>query len=61
MQRKYSEPNTYIDNPRNGRSQQDDLYDDVDVSDTVVSNGRGRVEGARNYERHENQYIFNIM
>ncbi|XP_068113502.1 actin filament-associated protein 1-like 2 isoform X2 [Hyperolius riggenbachi] len=35
MQRKFSEPNTYIDNPRSGRSQQDDLYDDVDVSDTV--------------------------
>ncbi|KAM8924174.1 LOW QUALITY PROTEIN: actin filament-associated protein 1-like 2 [Pelodytes ibericus] len=35
MQRKYSEPNTYIDNPRGGRSQQDDLYDDVDVSDTM--------------------------
>ncbi|KAM9326870.1 actin filament-associated protein 1-like 2 [Gastrophryne carolinensis] len=35
MQRKYSEPNTYIDNPRDGRNQQDDLYDDVDVSDTM--------------------------
>ncbi|XP_075468082.1 actin filament-associated protein 1-like 2 isoform X3 [Ascaphus truei] len=35
MQRKYSEPNTYIDNPRGGRSQQEDLYDDVDVSDTM--------------------------
>uniref|UniRef100_A0A6I8R3Y5 Actin filament-associated protein 1-like 2 n=3 Tax=Xenopus tropicalis TaxID=8364 RepID=A0A6I8R3Y5_XENTR len=33
MQRKYSEPNTYIDAPRGGRYQQDDLYDDVDVSD----------------------------
>ncbi|KAM5125394.1 actin filament-associated protein 1-like 2, partial [Mantella aurantiaca] len=35
MQRKYSEPNAYIDNPRGGRSQQDDLYDDVDVSDAM--------------------------
>ncbi|XP_077311101.1 actin filament-associated protein 1-like 2 isoform X5 [Lithobates pipiens] len=35
MQRKYSEPNTYIDNPRGGRSQLEDLYDDVDMSDTV--------------------------
>ncbi|XP_063291157.1 actin filament-associated protein 1-like 2 isoform X2 [Pelobates fuscus] len=35
MQRKYSEPNTYIDNPRRGRCQQDDLYDDVEISDTV--------------------------
>ncbi|KAM4636448.1 actin filament-associated protein 1-like 2 isoform 2-T2 [Discoglossus pictus] len=35
MQRKYSEPNTYIDNPRGGRCQQEDLYDDVDVSDIM--------------------------
>ncbi|KAG9460796.1 hypothetical protein GDO78_019484, partial [Eleutherodactylus coqui] len=40
MQRKFSEPNTYIDNPRDGRSQQDDLYDDVDVSDTVEEEPR---------------------
>ncbi|KAG8431154.1 hypothetical protein GDO86_019351 [Hymenochirus boettgeri] len=33
MQRKYSEPNTYIDTPRGGRYQLDDVYDDVDVSD----------------------------
>eukprot|EP00079_Xenopus_tropicalis_P031532 XP_017945303.1 PREDICTED: actin filament-associated protein 1-like 2 [Xenopus tropicalis] len=37
MQRKYSEPNTYIDAPRGGRYQQDDLYDDVDVSDIQVA------------------------
>ncbi|XP_075698800.1 actin filament-associated protein 1-like 2 [Rhinoderma darwinii] len=43
MQRKYSEPNTYIDNPRDGRSQQDDLYDDVDVSDTVEEDPRPEV------------------
>ncbi|XP_041424302.1 actin filament-associated protein 1-like 2 isoform X1 [Xenopus laevis] len=33
MQRKYCEPNTYIDAPRGQRYQQDDLYDDVDMSD----------------------------
>lgn len=44
MQRKYSEPNTYIDNPRGGRSQQEDLYDDVDMSDAVVSEA---IEGTR--------------
>ncbi|XP_040291130.1 actin filament-associated protein 1-like 2 [Bufo bufo] len=44
MQRKYSEPNTYIDNPRNGRSQQDDLYDDVDVSDTMEEEPRAEVQ-----------------
>ncbi|XP_063818616.1 actin filament-associated protein 1-like 2 isoform X2 [Pseudophryne corroboree] len=43
MQRKYSEPNTYIDNPRNGRSQQDDLYDDVDVSDPVKEDPKAEV------------------
>ncbi|NWI10470.1 AF1L2 protein, partial [Crypturellus soui] len=33
MQRKYSEPNTYIDNLPKGRIQQEELYDDVDVPD----------------------------
>ncbi|OCT71274.1 hypothetical protein XELAEV_18034251mg [Xenopus laevis] len=36
MQRKYCEPNTYIDAPRGQRYQQDDLYDDVDMSDIQV-------------------------
>ncbi|NWT88024.1 AF1L2 protein, partial [Lanius ludovicianus] len=33
MQRKYSEPNAYIDNLPRGRMQQDELYDDVDLPD----------------------------
>ncbi|NXU35829.1 AF1L2 protein, partial [Drymodes brunneopygia] len=33
MQRKYSEPNAYIDNLPKGRVQQDELYDDVDLPD----------------------------
>ncbi|NXW15023.1 AF1L2 protein, partial [Circaetus pectoralis] len=33
MQRKYSEPNTYIDNLPKGRVQQEELYDDVDLPD----------------------------
>ncbi|XP_025906373.1 actin filament-associated protein 1-like 2 isoform X3 [Nothoprocta perdicaria] len=33
MQRKYSEPNTYIDNLPKGRTQQEELYDDVDLPD----------------------------
>ncbi|XP_069835839.1 actin filament-associated protein 1-like 2 isoform X2 [Dendropsophus ebraccatus] len=52
MQRKYSEPNTYIDNPRNGRSQQDDLYDDVDVSDTVEDDPKPEVRPGE-----ENAYL----
>ncbi|XP_073412714.1 actin filament-associated protein 1-like 2 [Dendrobates tinctorius] len=48
MQRKYSEPNTYIDNPRNGKSQQDDLYDDVDVSDTVEEDPKPEVQPVEN-------------
>ncbi|NWI81671.1 AF1L2 protein, partial [Dryoscopus gambensis] len=36
MQRKYSEPNTYIDNLPKGRMQQDELYDDVDLPDLPV-------------------------
>uniref|UniRef100_A0A8C7EH30 Actin filament associated protein 1 like 2 n=1 Tax=Nothoprocta perdicaria TaxID=30464 RepID=A0A8C7EH30_NOTPE len=35
MQRKYSEPNTYIDNLPKGRTQQEELYDDVDLPDEV--------------------------
>ncbi|NWT42390.1 AF1L2 protein, partial [Chroicocephalus maculipennis] len=33
MQRKYSEPNAYIDNLPKGRMQQEELYDDVDLPD----------------------------
>ncbi|NXT66447.1 AF1L2 protein, partial [Chaetops frenatus] len=33
MQRKYSEPNAYIDSLPRGRVQQDELYDDVDLPD----------------------------
>ncbi|NXU57801.1 AF1L2 protein, partial [Turnix velox] len=38
MQRKYSEPNAYIDNLPKGKMQQEDLYDDVDVPDLPVGN-----------------------
>ncbi|NXM07964.1 AF1L2 protein, partial [Tyrannus savana] len=38
MQRKYSEPNAYIDNLPKGRVQQDELYDDVDLPDLPVGN-----------------------
>ncbi|NWX85386.1 AF1L2 protein, partial [Nothoprocta pentlandii] len=37
MQRKYSEPNTYIDNLPKGRTQQEELYDDVDLPDQAPS------------------------
>ncbi|XP_067995417.1 actin filament-associated protein 1-like 2 isoform X2 [Melanerpes formicivorus] len=33
MQRKYSEPNAYIDNLPKGKMQQEELYDDVDLPD----------------------------
>ncbi|XP_054838903.1 actin filament-associated protein 1-like 2 isoform X2 [Eublepharis macularius] len=35
MQRKYSEPNTYIDNLPKGKEEQEELYDDVDVPETT--------------------------
>ncbi|NXY86838.1 AF1L2 protein, partial [Alcedo cyanopectus] len=38
MQRKYSEPNTYIDNLPKDRVQQEELYDDVDLPDLPVGN-----------------------
>ncbi|NXL93575.1 AF1L2 protein, partial [Alectura lathami] len=38
MQRKYSEPNAYIDNMPKGRVQQEELYDDVDLPDVPVRN-----------------------
>ncbi|XP_077205947.1 actin filament-associated protein 1-like 2 isoform X2 [Paroedura picta] len=36
MQRKYSEPNTYIDNLPKGKEDQEELYDDVDVPEASV-------------------------
>ncbi|NXW30209.1 AF1L2 protein, partial [Phaetusa simplex] len=38
MQRKYSEPNAYIDNLPKGRMQQEELYDDVDLPDLPARN-----------------------
>ncbi|KFQ67431.1 Actin filament-associated protein 1-like 2, partial [Phaethon lepturus] len=38
MQRKYSEPNAYIDNLPKGRMQQEELYDDVDLPDLPAGN-----------------------
>ncbi|NXS60550.1 AF1L2 protein, partial [Brachypteracias leptosomus] len=38
MQRKYSEPNTYIDNLPKSRMQQEELYDDVDLPDLPAGN-----------------------
>ncbi|NXC47837.1 AF1L2 protein, partial [Penelope pileata] len=38
MQRKYSEPNTYIDNLPKERVQQEELYDDVDLPDAPAGN-----------------------
>ncbi|CAN0184361.1 unnamed protein product [Bubo scandiacus] len=48
MQRKYSEPNTYIDNLPKGRMQQEELYDDVDLPDLPVDEvpkSESKVEG----------------
>ncbi|XP_074687434.1 actin filament-associated protein 1-like 2 isoform X3 [Strix aluco] len=48
MQRKYSEPNTYIDNLPKGRIQQEELYDDVDLPDLPVEEvpkSESKVEG----------------
>lgn len=39
MQRKYSEPNAYIDNLPKGKVQQEELYDDVDLPDLPVVRG----------------------
>ncbi|KFV99530.1 Actin filament-associated protein 1-like 2, partial [Fulmarus glacialis] len=38
MQRKYSEPNAYIDNLPKGRMQQEELYDDVDLPGLPAGN-----------------------
>ncbi|KFV97913.1 Actin filament-associated protein 1-like 2, partial [Eurypyga helias] len=38
MQRKFSEPNAYIDNLPKGRTQQEELYDDVDLPDLPAGN-----------------------
>ncbi|XP_063194278.1 actin filament-associated protein 1-like 2 isoform X4 [Chroicocephalus ridibundus] len=48
MQRKYSEPNAYIDNLPKGRMQQEELYDDVDLPDLPaeeVPKNESKVEG----------------
>lgn len=48
MQRKYSEPNAYIDNLPKGRVQQEELYDDVDLPDVPaeeVPKGESKLEG----------------
>ncbi|NWV39690.1 AF1L2 protein, partial [Grantiella picta] len=39
MQRKYSEPNAYIDNLPKGKMQQEELYDDVDLPDLPARDG----------------------
>uniref|UniRef100_A0A8B9FID6 Actin filament-associated protein 1-like 2 n=1 Tax=Amazona collaria TaxID=241587 RepID=A0A8B9FID6_9PSIT len=39
MQRKYSEPNAYIDNLPKGKVQQEELYDDVDLPDLPMVRG----------------------
>uniref|UniRef100_A0A8C6ZS46 Actin filament associated protein 1 like 2 n=1 Tax=Nothoprocta perdicaria TaxID=30464 RepID=A0A8C6ZS46_NOTPE len=48
MQRKYSEPNTYIDNLPKGRTQQEELYDDVDLPDV---HGVRSTEDSRDHDR----------
>ncbi|XP_009324320.1 PREDICTED: actin filament-associated protein 1-like 2 [Pygoscelis adeliae] len=48
MQRKYSEPNAYIDNLPKGRMQQEELYDDVDLPDLSaeeVPKSESKLEG----------------
>ncbi|XP_030309345.1 actin filament-associated protein 1-like 2 [Calypte anna] len=48
MQRKYSEPNAYIDNMPKGRMQQEELYDDVDLPDVPleeVPKSESKLEG----------------
>ncbi|XP_029466325.1 actin filament-associated protein 1-like 2 [Rhinatrema bivittatum] len=49
MQRKYSEPNPYIDNVPRGKILQDDLYDDVDASEQLDENlkSEAKPEGAQ--------------
>ncbi|XP_075011230.1 actin filament-associated protein 1-like 2 [Calonectris borealis] len=48
MQRKYSEPNAYIDSLPKGRMQQEELYDDVDLPDLPaeeVPKSESKLEG----------------
>ncbi|KAJ7410271.1 Actin filament-associated protein 1-like 2 [Willisornis vidua] len=48
MQRKYSEPNAYIDNLPKGRVPQEELYDDVDLPDLPaeeVAKNESKLEG----------------
>jgi len=47
MQRKYSEPNAYIDSLPRGRAQQEELYDDVDLPDPPVVRCCGELCGDR--------------
>ncbi|XP_015277003.1 PREDICTED: actin filament-associated protein 1-like 2 [Gekko japonicus] len=54
MQRKYSEPNTYIDNLPKGKEDQEELYDDVDIPEAPVeeipsNEGKGEGEQDRVY------------
>lgn len=36
MQRKYTEPNTYINNLPQERAQEEELYDDVDLLEVIT-------------------------
>ncbi|XP_071419591.1 actin filament-associated protein 1-like 2 isoform X2 [Pithys albifrons albifrons] len=45
MQRKYSEPNAYIDNLPKGRVPQEELYDDVDLPEEEVPKNESKLEG----------------
>ncbi|KYO40539.1 actin filament-associated protein 1-like 2 isoform B [Alligator mississippiensis] len=48
MQRKYTEPNTYINNLPQERAQEEELYDDVDLLEVIteeISQGESKCEG----------------
>ncbi|XP_059586110.1 actin filament-associated protein 1-like 2 isoform X3 [Alligator mississippiensis] len=45
MQRKYTEPNTYINNLPQERAQEEELYDDVDLLEEEISQGESKCEG----------------
>ncbi|XP_067393138.1 actin filament-associated protein 1-like 2 isoform X2 [Emydura macquarii macquarii] len=44
MQRKYCEPNTYIDNLPKIRTQQEELYDDVELPEEEIAQGETKCE-----------------
>ncbi|XP_048465029.1 actin filament-associated protein 1-like 2 isoform X2 [Rhincodon typus] len=44
LQRRYSEPNTYIDDLPVVQNQSDDLYDDVDIPESVISQVKAEFE-----------------